>query len=159
ARRRCSVVLGITAAAALLAGCSRTSPAPSITADGAAASAGGKRDAALTEAIRAGMQRGSIPGAIVGVWREGPPAYGRAFGVRDTATGEPMATDLYMRIGSNTKAFVVTAILMLAERGKLGLDDPIDRYVKGVPSGDRITLRLLAQMRSGLYDHAEDTMK
>ena len=68
-----------------------------------------------------------------------------------------MATDLYMRIGSNTKAFVVTAILMLADQGKLGLDDPIDRYVKGVPSGDRITLRQLAQMRSGLYDYSDDT--
>src|SRR5262249_14148905 len=50
-------------------------------------------------------------------------------------------------------------ILMLADQGKLGLDDPIDRYVKGVPSGDRITLRLLAQMRGGLYDHADDTDK
>ena len=39
ARRRCAVVLGITAAAALLAGCSKTSPAPSTTADGSAASA------------------------------------------------------------------------------------------------------------------------
>src|SRR5262249_43142481 len=83
----------------------------------------------------------------------------RAFGVRDTASGEPMTTGLYMRIGSNTKAFVVTGILMLADQGKLGLDDPVDRYVKGVPSGDRITLRQLAQMRSGLYDHANDTMK
>ena len=112
-----------------------------------------------TKAIRSGMQRASIPGAIVGVWREGQPPYVRAFGVRDTASGEPMATDLYMRIGSNTKAFVVTAILMLADQGKLGLDDPIDRYVKGVPSGDRITLRQLAQMRSGLYNYADDTNK
>ena len=123
------------------------------------ASATEKRDAALAEAIRSGMQRASIPGAIVGVWREGQPPYVRAFGVRDTASGEPMATDLYMRIGSNTKAFVVTAILMLADQGKLGLDDPIDRYVKGVPSGDKITLRQLAQMRSGLYNYADDTNK
>src|SRR5262249_21654184 len=118
-----------------------------------------KRDAALAEAIRTSMQRASIPGVIVGVWREGQPPYVRAFGVRDTASGEPMATDLSVRIGSNTKAFVVTAILILADQGKLGLDDPIDRYVKGVPSGDRITLRQLAQMRSGLYNYADDTVK
>src|SRR5204862_6876145 len=54
---------------------------------------------------------------------------------------------------------VVTGILMLADQGKLGLDDPIDRYVKGVPSGDRITLRQLAQMRSGLDNYADDTKK
>ena len=96
----------------------------------------------------------SVPGAIVGIWQDGREPYVRAFGVRDTATRQPMATDLYMRIGSNTKAFTVTAILMLADQGKLGLDDPIDRYVEGVPSGNQITLRQLAAMRSGLYDYA-----
>jgi D-alanyl-D-alanine carboxypeptidase len=64
-----------------------------------------------------------------------------------------------MRIGSNSKTFTITAILMLADQGKLGLDDPIDRYVKGVPSGNRITLRQLAQMRSGLYNYSDDTNK
>lgn len=144
-------MLGFAAAAALLAGCNTMSPT--------AAASAAERDAALTEAIRTGMQRASIPGAIVGVWREGQPPYVRAFGVRDTASAAPMATDLHMRIGSATKAFVATGILMLAEQGKLGLDDPIDRYVTGVPSGDRITLRQLAQMRSGLYDYSSDTNK
>jgi D-alanyl-D-alanine carboxypeptidase len=46
---------------------------------------------------------------------------------------------------------------MLADQGKLGLDDPIGRYVEGVPGGDQITLRQLAAMRSGLYDYATDT--
>src|SRR5829696_8256573 len=68
-----------------------------------------------------------------------------------------MAPDLYMRIGSTTKTFTVTAILMLADQGKLGLDDPIDRYVEGVPSGKQITLRQLAAMRSGLYNYGDDT--
>jgi D-alanyl-D-alanine carboxypeptidase len=152
-------VLGFAAAVALLAGCSKARTASSTAAAESSASAAEKRDAALTEAIRTGMQRASIAGSIVGVWREGQPPYVRAFGVRDTASGDRMATELYMRIGSNTKAFVVTGILMLADQGKLGLDDPIDRYVKGVPSGDRITLRQLAQMRSGLYNYADDTNK
>ena len=68
-----------------------------------------------------------------------------------------MAADLHMRIGSNSKAFTITAILMLADQGKLGLDDPIDRFVEGVPSGNQITLRQLAAMRSGLYDYSDDT--
>src|SRR5262249_42732275 len=41
--------------------------------------------------------------------------------------------------------------------GKIGPEDAIDRAVKGVPSGDQITLRQLAAMRSGLYDYAGDT--
>lgn len=117
----------------------------------------GEREAALAEAIRAGMRRASVPGSIVGVWREGQEPFVRAFGVRDTASGEPMTTDIFMRIGSNTKAFVTTSILMLADQGKLGLDDPIDRYVEGAPNGGRITLRQLAQMRSGLYNYADTT--
>src|SRR5262245_29831703 len=112
---------------------------------------------ALDKAIPAAMERASVPGAIVGIWQEGREPYVRAFGVRDTATGQPMTTDLYMRIGSNSKAFTVTAILMLADQGKLGLDDPIGRYVEGVPNGNQITLRQLAQMRSGLYDYADAT--
>jgi D-alanyl-D-alanine carboxypeptidase len=115
------------------------------------------RDAALDAAIPAAMQKASVPGAIVGIWQDGRAPYVRAFGVRDTATRRPMATDLSMRIGSTSKTFTVTAILMLADQGKLGLDDPIDRYVEGVPSGKEITLRQLAAMRSGLYNYSDDT--
>lgn len=149
ARRWGATVLGFIVASALVAACSKASPA---TPDSDT-----NLDAALTEAIRAGMQRASVPGAIVGVWREGEPVYVRALGIRDTASGQPMTTDLAMRIGSNTKAFVVTSILILADRGKLQLDDPIDRYVKGVPSGEQITLRQLAQMRSGLFNYSNET--
>jgi len=116
-----------------------------------------EREAALDKAIPAAMERASIPGAIVGVWQDGRKPYVQAFGVSDTATGEPMSTDMHVRIGSNTKSFVITAILMLADRGKLSLDDMIDRYVKGAPNGDKITLRHLAEMRSGLYDYFEVT--
>jgi D-alanyl-D-alanine carboxypeptidase len=118
-----------------------------------------ERADALDKAIPAATQRASIPGAIVGIWQDGRAPYVRAFGVRDVATGGPMATDLHMRIGSNSKAFTVTALLILVDRGALALNDPIDRYVEGVPGGETITLRHLAQMRSGLYNYADDTIK
>jgi CubicO group peptidase (beta-lactamase class C family) len=123
-RRLGAVAILATLGAGLLAGSNASSPEQ-------------RRDAALDKAITAGMQRASIPGAIVGIWQDGREPYVRAFGVRDTATREPMATDLYMRIGSVTKTFTVTSILMLADQGKLGLDDPVDRYVKGVPGGNQ----------------------
>lgn len=94
----------------------------------------------------------SIPGAIVGVW--GPDGdYVRPFGVADNTTQAPMQTDSYMRIGSLTKTFTITALLQLVDQGKLDLDDPIAKYIPGVPSGDVITLRLLAQMQSGLVTY------
>ncbi|WP_155373879.1 serine hydrolase domain-containing protein [Catellatospora vulcania] len=116
------------------------------------------RDARLTAAVPELMRQASVPGAIVGVWQEGKAPYVQAFGVQDTNTGQPMTTDLHMRIGSLTKTFTVTALLLLAQQGKLGLDDPIDRYVPGVPSGDVITLRQLAAMRSGLFNYADVTL-
>ena len=100
------------------------------------------------------MTAASIPGAIIGLW--GPEGrYVRAVGVADKATGAPMKADFYSRIGSMTKTFTVTAILQLAEQGKIGLDDPIGKYIDGVPQGDKITLRQLARMRSGLENYAK----
>src|SRR5262249_30479615 len=93
--------------------------------------------------------------AIVGVRQDGIAPYARAFGVRDMASGAPMATDLVMRIGSLTKAFTVTAVLQLVDQGKLGLDDPISKYVPGVPNGDAITIRQLAARRRGLFSYPD----
>ncbi|MFF3016663.1 serine hydrolase domain-containing protein [Streptomyces sp. NPDC057939] len=59
-------------------------------------------------------------------------------------------------MGSVTKTFTVTAVLQLVDRGEVGLDDPISRYVTGVPGGDTITVRQLADMRSGLFDYTRD---
>jgi D-alanyl-D-alanine carboxypeptidase len=114
-------------------------------------------EAKLTEAIPEAMKQASVPGAIVGIWQDGAEPYVRAFGVRDIATGEPMETDLYTRIGSVTKTFVTTAVLQLVDRGKVGLDDPISKYVDGVPNGDNITIRQLAAMRSGLFSYSDVT--
>ena len=107
----------------------------------------------LDAAIDQAMTAASIPGAIIGLW--GPEGrYVRAVGVADKATGAPMKADFYSRIGSMTKTFTVTGVLQLAEQGELGLDDPIGKYIDGVPQGDKITLRQLARMRSGLENYA-----
>jgi D-alanyl-D-alanine carboxypeptidase len=107
----------------------------------------------LDAAINQVMTTASIPGAIVGVW--GPEGrYVRAFGVADKSTGAPMKADFYSRIGSETKTFTVTGVLQLADQGKVKLDDPISKYVEGVPQGDSITLRELARMQSGLYNYS-----
>jgi D-alanyl-D-alanine carboxypeptidase len=114
------------------------------------------RQAALTEAIERVQRELSIPGAIVGVWQPGSAPYVKTFGVRDTATGRPMRTNLHMRIGSETKTFTGTALLQLVDRGRVGLDDPIGNYIDGVPSGNEITIRELAEMRSGLPSYTQN---
>ncbi|CAM5529415.1 beta-lactamase [Streptomyces avidinii] len=110
----------------------------------------------LDEAVRKVMAEAKVPGVQVALSAPGKGEYVRAFGVADKATGQPMTDDLYMRIGSETKTFTVTAVLELVDDGKVGLDDPIGKYVSGVPNGDKITLRELAGMRSGLFNYSAD---
>ncbi|MEU9038666.1 serine hydrolase domain-containing protein [Streptomyces sp. NPDC048352] len=112
--------------------------------------------AKLDAAIRNTLREAKVPGVIVGLWAPGKGSYVKTFGVADKETGARMRTDFYTRIGSQTKTFTVTALLRLVDQGKAGLDDPIGRYVSGVPNGDRITLRELAGMRSGLFNYSED---
>jgi D-alanyl-D-alanine carboxypeptidase len=110
----------------------------------------------LDTAVNQAMTAAGVPGAIIGIW--GPDGtYVRAFGVADKTTRAPMKADFYSRIGSVTKTFTVTGVLQLADQGKFGLDDPIAKFVDGVPQGDKITLRQLARMQSGLFNYSEST--
>ncbi|MFD6972788.1 serine hydrolase domain-containing protein [Streptomyces sp. NPDC059949] len=127
-------------------------PAPGPVAQDLAPATVARLDAAITAA----MKKDAIPGVIVGVWIPGRGDYVKSFGVADQESGTPMKSDLHMRIGSVTKTFTVTAVLQLVDQGRIGLDDPVSKYVDGVPGGDRITLRQLAAMRSGLYDYTSD---
>ncbi|MFF0473397.1 serine hydrolase domain-containing protein [Streptomyces sp. NPDC004284] len=112
--------------------------------------------ARLDRAVQDVMKETGVPGVMVGLSAPGKGTYIRSFGVADKATGQPMDPGLYMRIGSETKTFTVTALLELVDQGKVGLDDPISKYVDGVPNGDKITLRNLASMRSGLFNYSAD---
>lgn len=118
---------------------------------------GRKLTARLDRTIDDVAPKAGIPGVVVGLWMPGKGCYVRATGVSDTHTREPMAVDSFVRIGSETKTFTVTALLKLVDDGRIGLDDPISAYIKGVPNGKKITLRHLAEMRSGLFPYTSDT--
>jgi D-alanyl-D-alanine carboxypeptidase len=144
----------------LLSGCANTAPAPTDSTAPPSSTAESEKLMSeplaqrLVAAIEATMTAARVPGAIVGIW--GPEGtFVRAFGVADKATGAPMESDFYHRIGSETKTFTVTGMLQLADDGKVGLDDPIAKYIDGVPGGDRITLRQLARMQSGLPNYSD----
>jgi CubicO group peptidase (beta-lactamase class C family) len=110
---------------------------------------GASPNSRLDKAIEDVRRQFGIPGAIVGLWMPGRGSYVRTTGFTDTATRRPLATDSYLPIGSKTKTFTVTALLELVDQYWIRLDDPISRHVHGVPNGHRITLRRLAEMRSG----------
>ncbi|MFE2103087.1 MULTISPECIES: serine hydrolase [unclassified Streptomyces] len=110
----------------------------------------------LDTAVQKVMTEANVPGVMVGIWTPHRGSYVSSFGVADKVSGRTMTPDLYMRIGSETKTFTVTALLQLVDQGKVGLDDPIGKYIAGVPNGNEITLRQLAGMRSGLFNYSQD---
>ncbi|MET7335320.1 serine hydrolase domain-containing protein [Nonomuraea sp. NPDC005650] len=63
------------------------------------------------------------------------------------------------RVGSNTKTMTATLVLQLVAEGKLALTDPVEKWLPGkVPNGRAITLRMLLNHTSGLFDYAEDAV-
>ena len=136
-----------------LAGCD----GPSTTAAPVSASFAAATTAAIDKAITTTLDAFKAPGAIVGISIPGRGTYVVAKGMADVATSEPMQVDDHMRIGSVTKTFTVTVLLQLVAEGKIGLDDPVSKYLAFVPNGQNITLRMLANMTAGLFNYTEVT--
>lgn len=107
---------------------------------------------AVTEDVVAELD---VPGAVVAVTTPGE-RWETAVGVKDLHTGEPMETGLRWPLRSITKSFTVTLVLQLVDEGEISLDDTVDRWIDGVPNGDRVTVRQLAGMTSGLPDYFSD---
>ena len=108
----------------------------------------------LNEAATAAFAEVSAPGAVMAI-RTPEGTWMTTIGYEDWDKTGPMTADVHQRIGSVTKTFTVTALLQLAEQGKLSLDDPIEKYVPGMPNGDA-TLDELASMRSGIPSYTFD---
>ena len=81
------------------------------------------------EAMREGIDKSDVPGAVVLIARNGKTAYLEAFGFRDREAKAPMKADAIFRIASMTKPMVSLAIMMLAEEGKLSIAHPLSRYL------------------------------
>jgi len=79
--------------------------------------------------LQGAVDSGEIPGAVVLIARNGKLVYHRAFGMQDVAKGVPMTTDSIFRIYSMTKPIASVAAMMLVEEGKLGLHEPISKYL------------------------------
>src|SRR6185369_5015048 len=108
------------------------------------------------------IDRQAVIAAMPGVVNAGSPAYvfhavdetgewSAAVGVADIKKGTPASPDAAFRIGSISKTFVAATILKLVDAGRMGLDDPVDKYLPGMlKRGADITIRDLLQHRSGL---------
>jgi D-alanyl-D-alanine carboxypeptidase len=110
---------------------------------------------ALDAALEQSFSESGAPGVVAAVQT---PQYTwvRALGVADRTSEEPMTPDVHHRIGSVTKTFTISVLLQATAEGLLSLDDTIDQYYEGVPNGDEITLRQMANMTSGIANYTDN---
>ena len=93
-------------------------------------------------------------GCALGIVRSGRLIYRRGYGMADVERRVPMTPQTLVDIGSVSKQFTAMAIMMLADRKQLSLDDDIRKYVPELPQYERpITLRHLIHHTSGLRDY------
>jgi CubicO group peptidase (beta-lactamase class C family) len=87
---------------------------------------------------------------VVRIEQGGRTLFAAAYGLASREHNAPNTLRTRFLIGSISKQFTAAGILALQDRGRLGLDDTLDCFVAGFPSGDRITLRQLLTHTAGL---------
>ncbi len=104
----------------------------------------------ISALIQSQVTDGKTPGIAVSVAKDGHTIYEKAAGVRDVSSKAPMLITTPQSIGSITKQFTATAILLLQQQKKLSIDDKLSKYVPEYVHGDEVTLRQMLNMASGI---------
>ena len=138
-RAAASYLVGLTL---LITACSRSGPPALKPID----------RAALQTMVDTTARELLIPGAVV-LLRTPQGNLTITHGTTLLGAAIPPRADTCFRIASNTKTMTATVIMQLAQESKLRLDDPVSKYVPGVPNGDNINIAQLLEMRSGLYNY------
>ncbi len=108
-----------------------------------------KIDALLDKTFKIGE-----PGAALLVKKDGRVLVRRGYGTADLELGIPVEPDMSFRLGSITKQFTAVSILILEERGRLSVQDPVEKYLPDFPTqGRTITIENLLTHTSGIVDY------
>ncbi len=96
------------------------------------------------------------PGCALGVVRDGSMVYSKGYGLASVELGVPITPATVFDIGSVSKQFTAMSVVLLAQDGKLSLDDEIQRFIPEIPRyGRPITIRHLLHHTSGLRDYID----
>jgi CubicO group peptidase (beta-lactamase class C family) len=104
--------------------------------------------------VRGEMQQQRIPGLALGVYRDGKIVKAEGYGIANLEWDVPVKADTIFQSGSVGKQFAATAVMMLVEEGKVGLDDPVQKYFPDAPeTWEGIKIRNLLSHTSGLGEY------
>jgi CubicO group peptidase (beta-lactamase class C family) len=101
--------------------------------------------------IKTQLDRFHLPGLSLVVLKDGKIIKAAAYGFSDRERRTPATTETVYKIGSVSKQFIATGIMVLVQEGRLGVDDPISRYLDGSPPAwQPITVRHLLTHTAGI---------
>lgn len=109
-------------------------------------------EARIDRIVLTGFGSKNEPGGVFMAAKNGKILYRKAFGKANLELNSDMTPEQVFQIGSMTKQFTAVAILMLEQQGKLSVNDPVSKYIKDYPSGDKITIHHLLTHTSGIKD-------
>ena len=113
-----------------------------------------EESAKKVDAFLSQWDKNDMPGGAVGVVKDGRLVYKRGFGMANLDYDIPNTSSTLFNLASMSKQFTAMSIALLAQQGKLSLDDDIRKYVPELPKfDDAITLRHLSHHTSGIRDY------
>ena len=105
---------------------------------------------ARVDQLLAFFDNSDVPGAVVGVVKDGYLAFSKAYGMADLSHSIPFTTETLTNIGSTSKQFTAFAIALLADQGQLSIDDDVRKYIPELPDfGETVTLRHMMTHTTG----------
>lgn len=126
-------------------------PARQVASERARAGLDAPKLADVDDFIRAEMRAQNIPGLSLAVVQDGRVVQAAGYGFADRQRKVPATPDTVYKIASVSKQFVAAGIMLLVQEARLGVDDPVSRYLEGTPaSWKAITIRHLLTHTSGL---------
>lgn len=103
------------------------------------------------DAMVASRFRPELPGVAALVIKDGKPVLRKGYGMANVELGVPVRPEHVFRIGSTTKLFTATAVMLLVDEGKIALDAPVSRYLPDAPGQwDDVTITHLLTHTSGI---------
>jgi D-alanyl-D-alanine carboxypeptidase len=132
---------------ALLAGCATGGSSPPAAAP-----------APVVAAVEVARSALGAPGALLASSGAATQTWSAVMGTTELGGAVPVDVAMRWRSGSITKVVVATVVVELVSEGRLGLDDPVSRWVPGLLAADRpdVTVRQLLDHTSGLFDETND---
>lgn len=112
---------------------------------------------AVDDYVRAEMEKQHVPGLALLVSRGGQIVRAQGYGLANVELQVPVKPETIFQSGSVGKQFTATAVMMLVEQGKIGLDDPLTKYFPDAPATWKlVTIRELLSHTAGFTDYPKD---